>query len=171
MERDKKPSGLGVIGMSMKRFFLIFCLLIGAALAIEGVRQMQDSRRSSGWPSVKGTIIKSNLSSSLQPDANQNQPLKKRYKAEIEYLYDVGETTYRAQMVAYGMGASFNQSAAAAVTAKYPTGRLVTVYYKPGDPATAVLEPGLNRKAILLPIGGVLLFFAGLFGLIAAAHQ
>ncbi len=155
----------------MKRFFLIFCLLIGAALAIEGVRQMQDARRSSGWPLVKGTIIKSNISSSAQPEANQNRSLKKRYKPEIEYLYDVGETTYRAQLVSYGAGAAFNQSNAVKVTTKYPTGRLVTVYYKPDNPAVAVLEPGLNRKAILLPIGGLIFFFAGLLGLIAAAHR
>jgi hypothetical protein len=48
------------------------------------------------------------------------------------------------------------------IAARYPVGKKVKVAYLPGEPETAVLEPGIHNESWFLPGAGAAFFLFGL---------
>jgi len=84
------------------------------------------------------------------------------YKAEIVYEYVVNGRQYQSDNWRLGtkrFRLSYPTVAQRAV-ARYPEGKSVTVFYNPGDPCDALLEPGTIDWTV---------FILGLFFMIAPA--
>ena len=102
------------------------------------------------WNRAEGTVVVSRIARG--PDT-PDVPV-------IEYEYQVSGQNYRSDRIGYSIVGS--SSDARVFRDKYPVGKQVTVYYKPEDPSSAVLEPGL-RWPIFLFLGVGVAFLAACF--------
>jgi hypothetical protein len=114
-------------------------LLLGAVYVYQGVSSLR-------WPSVDGRILYSHARTGRQ------------YETLLWYEYYVDNKRYLASNYrAGGNGTPFRDVAESAAK-RYPAGRTVKVYYNPGDPGEALLEPGVWWGNFVLPaIGACLL--------------
>ena len=97
---------------------------------------LTNARNSSNWPTVLGSITKSELDADTDSDGTT-------YSADIEYEYAVNGDAYLGEIVWFGDGYSSSaRHSHQDIVDRYPVGAQVNVYYKPDDPFIAVLEPG-----------------------------
>ena len=112
-------------------------------------------RRSAHWPTVTGTITKSDVAEHVSRDKDDNVEI--RYVPEIVYGYRVGGREYHAATRKWGFSELYvDEEGPKKVLAKYPKGSSVPVFYDPADPSNAVLEPH-NRSGTLVPLVGLLM--------------
>jgi Protein of unknown function (DUF3592) len=111
-------------------------------------------KKSAQWPSVTGVMT----SSYIQPGICKNVPC---YQGRIAYRYRVGNTEYTAMAFDLGRSHWATQEGWQTVLDRYPIGKAVSVYYEPGNPARAVLEPGLVGETLILykMVVGMIWFF------------
>jgi hypothetical protein len=154
--------------------FAFLVLLIPIALGVFLVGNFFKIRRerkaSAHWPTAAGTITLSTVREQVEieeDDRRRREVIK--YVPDIRYRYRVGSRDYAGGTVAWGWNAIYgDQGSAAAVTAKYPGGGSVTVYYDPANPESAVLEPS-SRSGAVVPLlaaalmGGIGFFFLWAF--------
>lgn len=138
----------------LTRKILLWILGILLGFSIASLPQYLRIKKSAQWPSVPGVITTSFV---------QSRPCKYPpcISGEIGYRYKVGSTEY--------LGTAFNlnrrhdatQEAWQKVIDRYPIGKAVNVYYEAGNPANAVLEPGLIGETELLykMVVGMIWFF------------
>jgi len=86
---------------------------------------------SEDWPSVEGIVIESKVVHSRDYDDSR-----------ITYEYTVNGETFTAHRIEFGHSTLGSLGNARTDVENYPSGKRVTVYYKPGNPATATLIPG-----------------------------
>lgn len=110
------------------------------------------ARRSLAWSSVPGTIVRSEVRSNKRANGFPGN----RYV--VEYEYTVGGESYFGNQVSGGWFPYGTAGWAERRVAKFPKGAMVPVYYDPGDPEFAVLDPGLNLEALYQLAVVVLLF-------------
>jgi hypothetical protein len=72
------------------------------------------------------------------------------YDVEIEYGYRVGDAMFTGTRVRYVP--MWGQGAAAEFVAAHAPGTRIAVYYDPGDPADAVLLPGVGGQELFVPL-------------------
>ena len=125
-------------------------LTIGLVLTVRAIR-------SSSWPAAPGTVTASEV---VRTPGNADSP--DSFHAAITYRYAVAGRDYTADRVRFGSVGSSGRTGADRLVARYPVGAAVRVHYAPGDPAVAVLEPGLHPGLLLFPCLG------GLFGAVGA---
>ena len=134
----------------------IFIALFAAVLCWFTFSNMQASN---AWPSTRGTITVSELSS-----PNPINPKKK--KANVRYSYQVNGSRHTGSVIKFADTTGSRESLQAALIAPYPVGADVDVFYDPDNTGTAVLEPGGGLRGLLLVlpplilagIGGMLLY-------------
>jgi len=131
-------------------FFIGFCglFLVGGLAAARPVwENIRKGMESTEWPTVEGEITRSR-------DVRSTMRL-----AEVMYEYSVDGRTYEQARIAYvpPMFDSFRP----APHERYDLGDTVAVYYRPGDPADALLEPGaplggiINKLLVMLLLTGI----------------
>lgn len=108
-------------------------------------------RDSDSWPSVKGSIAKSEVARSE----------KGSYYPDIVYRYEVNGRTYyddwlRSTADMYGYREPVQK-----VVDQLPVGREVEVFYSPSRPDVSYLEPPTPRPEFLVLIGAIWLFWVG----------
>ena len=128
-------------------------LLVSIGVLIEGVRTLMLAIESNDWPSTAGTIVRSDTD--VDAGYEWNASLRaKRWKVEhhtnIVFRYQVGENTYSSDTVTVEFDElpTEDRAEAEALLRKYPVGRDVAVYYRPSDPGTAVLKPGIAFRNV-----------------------
>lgn len=84
------------------------------------------------WPTTTGTIILSTV------EARSDSEGGTTYYPVVRYTYQVRGQTFQGDRIAPGM--EVGGSGAGKVSARYPTGAQVPVYYDPQSPSDAVLE-------------------------------
>jgi hypothetical protein len=111
--------------------------------------QRRWSRESGGWPRARGEVLEARSAWSSSPRSGT------AYWPVIRYRYAVGGTTFEADRVSFR--ARYARAEVERAIAEYPVGAAVAVRYRPGDPRTAVLEPGTwngeERLRVLVPLG------------------
>lgn len=134
----------------------IFTLLIGVLMLMGFITENQEVElieEAANWPTTEGVITGSYVANNDYADI----PV-------VKYEYVVDGHTYSSSGVGFGVNGTEGPD-----LEKYPEGRRVTVYYQPGHPQRAILEPErpANMQAYL---GGILLsgFFV-LLGLVILA--
>jgi hypothetical protein len=133
-------------------------MLISAGALALGVEQTRLARASLTWPAVDGEVVRSSIEQERSTGGSGPGSRSITHRPVIVYRYAVEGIPYEGRRVSYGDTASSAVEDARKVTAKYPSAGRVRVYYRPGTPAEAVLEPGSHGVPWLLTaIGGVFL--------------
>jgi hypothetical protein len=148
----------------MRYFIPIFCsifMLVGLVLAAYGMRDLIKAGRSGSWPTVEGTIIRSQINTKSDSDGST-------YAPEIEFRYAVGDQVYTSTCIRAGMRMSASHRFAAAFTSRFRVGATAQIGYDPLDPASAILEPGIHKQAFLGTAGGLGFAFLGAWFLLMA---
>ena len=125
-------------------------VLLGIFFTAQGVLEWDRAARSASWPTVPGTVTRSEVTSHRSTHKGRTST---SYHAHIEFDYLVDGTSHHGSRRTYKVMAS-SKSAANEAVAAYPVGRSVTVSYDPQDPERAVLEPGWDwSNAIPIAVG------------------
>lgn len=132
---------------------IAFCL-IGAGLIYLGLRSKRLAKASQSWPSAAGMITSSAVIDHRDDDRSQ---AGSTHEARVEYEYDVAGAKLSGNRICFAGKARTSRRAAQAVTARYPAGSTVDVFYDPAKPSLCTLE----RRAS--PIANVLLAIGILF--------
>jgi hypothetical protein len=98
------------------------------------------SRESGAWPRVRGQVVDTRLVWSASPRAG------KTYWPTIHYRYSVGGATFLGERVSFR--SSYRRAEAQDAVSQFPAGSVVSVWYRPGDPRTSVLEPNTWRTGL-----------------------
>lgn len=138
--------------------FIVLVAVAGVAALTAGLPRLLSAWRARSWPTARGEIISSGMSSSVVPDSPD------MYRPEIVYRYDVAGKTHTADRIRFAIDSSYSRSQVEQIADRYPVGQAVEVYYEPADPSRACLQPGpwhagLSRTATglgLLAIAAVL---------------
>ncbi len=148
------------------RLFPGLFIVIGLIVLGVGVVNLERSFRCGSWPTVEGVIELADMQSQTGGENGTT------YSADISYGYQVAGKHYTGQRVAFGsMPAS--ASYAQRILDRFPVGKKVRVYYSPGDPSLAVLEPGIHGgTGVWFGVGMVFILFGVVFLQLfpAAAH-
>jgi hypothetical protein len=138
----------------------VICGIIGLILLFLFIKAFRLGKASNKWPTVEGTII----SSKIAEDDEGYKPL-------ITFSYNVfgEEMTSSVIQPLHLVSIPIDPiKTAETKAAKYPTGKTVSVYYKPDNPKKAVLEPGINRDTYFLLAVGLFFLIGGLvFGYVS----
>ncbi|MBN1313678.1 MAG: DUF3592 domain-containing protein [Anaerolineae bacterium] len=138
---------------------------VGVGMYIFMGDTVREAYESKSWPTVQGQVISSELRES------RNSDNERMYSADVLYTYNVNGEQYENTMITMMDGTTSMRNSVQKTVSKYRTGTTVTVYYKPDDPAYAILEPGFSLGVIILgsfmvcfPLVGIAAFFGSLFG-------
>jgi len=149
--RTRRPGNANPVTMG-----IIFAIIGGAIFIFFALPPLQYSATSKSWPSVPGTITKSEVQV-FKRDGNTH------YQPDIAYSYTVEGKKYTASKITVGDGALDNNvTKAKRLQAEYPAGREVDIYYDPDLPESAVLQPGTKSGDLMLAGISALFFFIGL---------
>ncbi len=146
----------------------LFAFLLPAAtiaMGLAGVVQFFKLRRlksaSARWPTVNGTITKSDVVEEVREDHDDNRSQRQelRYRPAVQFSYRVGGQDYSSGTRKWGWSEIYmDREEPQKIVAKYPKGASVPVHYDPANPENAVLEPA-NGGGTAAP-----LIFAAMFG-------
>lgn len=139
-------------------------LIVMMILLVIALMQAAPAMSAREWASANGMIVKAYVSSA-QDDENPKST-KLWYVPHVSYTYFAQGTQFVAQRIYFGAPKkSGERSSAEKELVPYPVGALVTVYYNPEQPASAVLRRQAPNATKLLWIAlGILLlgiFFCG----------
>jgi hypothetical protein len=134
----------------------VFALCFGLAALILFLAIHRRSKRAQGWPSVRGTVVKSEVEMFRE---RIDGSLTTSYRPVVEYSYRVRDRDYRSNQIKLGVTVSGSQAAAAKTAGKYRAGSTVDVHYDPANPGTAALEnpTGMTWLILLIPAACVAL--------------
>jgi len=122
---------------------VVWIVLTIAALAGALITYQQGARTRS-WESVEGEVLATAVETRESVEAAHH------YEPMVSYRYTVDGQEYLANEIVQFDVSYSARSEAEEVTADYRSGSSVTVYYDPADPASALLEPGVQP---MVPIG------------------
>ena len=106
-----------------------------------------------GWSEARGEITRAAIDESCDSDGCSYKPL-------IEYKYDVYGKEYHSKRFAFGYAMSGFCFLAEMIYNKYKNHPMVTVYYNPKNPKSAVLLRGVRIfQLVNLAFFGTFLFF------------
>ncbi len=137
------------------KLFPVPFILAGACTLFFGVRGLHRANESTTWPVADGTVQNSTVEYHSSSEGGGT------YHAEVLYQFSVDGLTRSGNKVAFGDYGSGDPSHAQNIVNRYPKGKQVTVHYRPGDPDTCILEPGLQGQAWFLPGFGLVFLVVG----------
>ena len=146
------------LGFFFKFIFPYIFIIIGGLIAYFGFKNLVNARDSLNWPSTAGRIVSSAVKREVSHGSHGSST---SYGADIVYSYNTDTGSYTGSRVAYGDYSSSNSRHAYSIMAKYPVGKDVRVYYKPGEPTESLLEPGMKGQALVLPAFGLVFLVIG----------
>ena len=163
-------------GVPLFAFLLPLVAFLVAGLGVVSfVRARRQANASMRWPTASGTIttstvIEEKIEDKRRDDEDSTGFKQKqlrytlRYRVDLRYAYRLGTRDFVGTNRAWGWTPIYGlREQAEKVTARYPRGQTVTVYYDPIEPDVAVLEP-TSRQGSLAP-----LIFAAIFAVGGAA--
>lgn len=119
-------------------------------------RLRRKAAKGQNWPSTKGVVT----ASDVQPYSVDRETGDARSSVSIGYSYAVRGKTYRGDRIGWGKRTVMPTPAAQSLSARYPVGASVPVFYDPGKPVSALLEPG--KSAVMMPIVVFLIVFCAI---------
>jgi len=141
MESESESRRLGVRCCGAGAAFL----LLGLVAYFGGQSVRAYSARVAQWPSVTGKIVRSEVSTAT---VRTGRVVTSSPIADIQYAYAVNGKDYQGvQLRPLPMLHMKPDGTPAELVDRYPVGRSVQVYYDPGRPSFAVLNPELGDDA------------------------
>lgn len=125
---------------------LIAAIVSGIGVSAWGWRIMQQAKKRENWPTVKGTITKSD------PSTEHDELLP-----HIEFSYDVAGQSHN-KVFQFPEGTNPLPEFSQSYVKKYPVGKSVVVYYDPENVEEATLEPSTQGDWMILALGLIMSF-------------
>lgn len=152
--RSRKPGNANPVTLG-----IIFAMVGGAIFFLFALPPLQYSAASRSWPTVAGTITRSDV------DVWKRDG-KTHYQPDIAYTYSVENKMYSSSGITVGEPPLDNNAThAKRLQGEYPVGTAVMVYYDPGLPESSALDPGVKSGDVMLASVSILFFVVGLFAL------
>jgi hypothetical protein len=128
-------------------------LWAGVAILMWDIGKLRQARAARNWPTAEGTVVLSTI------DDRQ-----KESTPHVVYTYTVADTEYTSNQISFDIfDKPGGEGRIESIIARYPEGTEVTVYYDPGNPSTAILEPEVYSPFFMPLIFGVLFLLGGIF--------
>lgn len=127
--------------------FLWALLVLSFIVYLMMMHQYWQDKNSIAWPQCEGTVLESTVESIHKQEHADRA--KAEFQPVVKYRYEVGGKTYTSEMYAFKRTALTYRDASELLDARFKKDQRVTVYFNPGDPAVAVLEPGLEKRKML----------------------
>jgi hypothetical protein len=143
---------------------LVFTIfgLIGLALLLWGGWLCYHGVVSGGWPTVPGQVTQAAVHHA-RGSSDPSRVGTTTDSADIAYSYAVDGQSYVGSRISFAYFYSSNVgSETADYLLRYPVRKQVAVHYDPGNPAEAVLEPGVGPSIFILMGIGAFFGFIGL---------
>lgn len=129
---------------------ILFVFVLPAAVGIylfwTAARDLLRGFASRSWPTTEGSVTESSLKEEKYVRRGGETSMILTHRWHISYRYVVEGNEYASTHVYFG-GLFHSYSWAWTVSnllSRYPQDKRVTVYYNPGKPQLAVLEPGIR---------------------------
>jgi hypothetical protein len=115
--------------------FVVLIVVFLGVIVVSGRR----AAAARSWPVTTGKILMSGAEAYRTRTGRSGYSTM--YRPNVVYEYSVNGQRLMGNQINFGMSIGYGSPAVAErVSAKYPTGSIVQVYYNPSDPAQAVLE-------------------------------
>jgi hypothetical protein len=135
-------------------------ILVGVGILIVRIYFSIRSAKSERWEQTTGVILSSTIENSMNPTKDRFEDYS---KASIIYKYIVNGIEYLGDRVYFGSNSfSSDHSIAQSIIKKYPTGKIITVFYDPDKHKDAVIER-THRSILMATIFSILLIAIGAF--------
>ncbi len=141
--------------MNLYPIILALVALGGIGVSLWGWQTLRRARRVREWPTVSGTI------EACEPTSEANDLLP-----NIVFSYRVDGRDYR-RSFAFPEGTHPLPEFTRTYMERYPVGKTVEVYYEPGQPQNATLEPGSQGDWMILALG-LMMTAGGIIALLIA---
>lgn len=149
--RTRQPGNANPITLG-----IIFASVGAALFFLFALPPLHYASASNSWPTVSGTIIKSEI------DVWRDDG-KTHYQPDIVYSYKVDNKKFTSSKITVGDPPLDNSiTPAKRLQTEYPVDSEVTVYYDPEVPASSALKPGVHSGDYMLAGIAAIFFFAGL---------
>lgn len=142
----------------------VVIVLAGVVTGVVGVRRLRRAWASRAWPSVKGTLVRSEVVlSEEETERSDDEPRPpSTWKAELHYEFEVGGRRFEGTRYALDVIDTNDRGRAADIVRAFPTGATVDVFYEPANPENCVLRPGISGGSAIFPLVGVAMVGLGL---------
>jgi hypothetical protein len=145
--------------------FFVFLILFSLAWLALSLFVMRRSLGSRSWPRTVGTVVSTEVKRTLTGGVPVDSV---SYEPCVTYTYSVRGRQYQHDKLTAAVTPGIREPAgAAAIVAKYPVGRQVTVFYNPADHGDAVLVAGGSSGNWYFVLFGGALLAAAVIGLIS----
>ena len=135
---------MGWGGIGCMAILLGAAIVGGIGLLDMGLKNLEQARASTTWPTAAGHIVSAKLIE--HDETNDEGEDTTYYSTQVSYAYAVNGISYTGQRISFGSGSGVpgDPHPAQSTITLYPPGTAVTVYYDPENPQEALLEPGEN---------------------------
>ena len=148
----------------MKNIYMgIIAAGVSACLIVYGVNMLIKEKASRSWPVCQGTVISSDIEQESKIDSSKKKTVN--YRACVVYSYSVNGKTFISNRIAFETYSTSQKRKALTIVNRYPAGEIITVYYDPANPNSAILEKGTGNTvypAIVIVIGCLCAFLGTL---------
>lgn len=131
------------------RVFPWFFVLAGAYILGGGIVKLVHASQSKSWPTVQGRILSSKIISVKHKNGTSD-------KADVLYQYQVNNKTFTSGQIRFGQYDYDDSTGAKSDVEKYNRQPDLRVFYSPGNPSIAVLEPGIHGATWYRPFFGTI---------------
>jgi hypothetical protein len=135
--------------LNIAQIVALIILIIGFVVFSLAMISIFKSVLSKSWTTTIGKVIKSEIYTSRDNDANA------MYRPDIAFEYIVNGEKYMSDRLYYGVKimSSGNWINSRKLLEKYPVDKEIIVYYDPDRPIDSVIEPGIHFS-----LGGFFIF-------------
>ncbi len=137
-------------------------LIIGIPFVIIGQISTKRSKAAQTWPSVPGTIVRSEVVTHTDYDSEDNASTS--YEPVVAYQYSVMGQEMTGSRIAYGAN-RFSYKKCAEICSKYPVGSQTMVHYNPEKITDTTLEV-IARGGKAFTIAGIIALTIGLVAIV-----
>ncbi len=154
---------IGKVRASKKVMVFVMIILFGGSFFSYHLfkKSMKEYKSSKSWPSVSGTITRSEIETRAEWDSKKKKTIK-TYIPHINYTFYVKDREFRGTRVSFGDYTSNSRMAVRVLIRDYPINKTVQVYYNPQDPSMCVLERKLGLGSYVALIVAIMFGLAGL---------
>jgi hypothetical protein len=152
-------------------FVYAFPLLMVGVVAFAVAYKYLEVRQAATWPQTTGRVVVSTSERRKVKTADSDSDGEEEVRnfAKITYEYQVSGQKLRASRVT--IGEDLGNLEVEETIARYPLGKIVTVYYNPRRPKQAVLERELPPGIFGCAIWGIVISVVGIFATFFGFNQ
>ena len=140
----------------------VLTMAVGVLLLIGALYGLARGIPTTKWPSTTGEVLYSTIQERYERHDDRYD-----YKASIGYTYTVNGIKYNSWKIQRGLGEQLQDVKfiyALFTTVKYPKGTQIVVYFKPDNPAEAVIKKGPDFTTYIVLVISILFIVLGFSG-------